>query len=197
MKDTYCGIGDVPKNKKRGSAKECYDMGQVRYYGIKKIDKETIKSSEASKSMKGRNLFDEQMEMKKIQQEGKALVKKYKEAKFIADHEKSTDAQKKKAKRDIDALLKKKDVLQKKFVKQKNIIDKLQKMKTTSMKPAKKTTSKKPAKKTTSKKPASKKPVQKTTSKKPAKKPVKKNTSKKPAKKATSKKPAKKATKKK
>ena len=35
----YCSIGDVPKNKHRGTMKECVEKKQVRYYGIKKVDK--------------------------------------------------------------------------------------------------------------------------------------------------------------
>ena len=38
MSKIYCGIGKVPKGSKRGSMKECVESGQIRYYGIKKID---------------------------------------------------------------------------------------------------------------------------------------------------------------
>ena len=33
----YCGKGPVPKNKRRGTAAECRDLGQIRYYGIEQI----------------------------------------------------------------------------------------------------------------------------------------------------------------
>jgi hypothetical protein len=40
-KAVYCGINDVPKGKKRGSMRDCAKIGQVRYYGLYKIDKKT------------------------------------------------------------------------------------------------------------------------------------------------------------
>jgi len=45
MVDSYCGIGKVPKKKKRGSMKECAEKGQIRYYGIKKIDKKLAENA--------------------------------------------------------------------------------------------------------------------------------------------------------
>lgn len=38
MSDIYCGIEEkIPKGKRRGTAKECWDKKQVRYHGIKGI----------------------------------------------------------------------------------------------------------------------------------------------------------------
>ena len=51
MSEPYCGIGDVPKGSKRGSMKECVEMGQVRYYGIKMIDSKLIDASKKSKNI--------------------------------------------------------------------------------------------------------------------------------------------------
>jgi len=39
----YCGASDLPKNTHRGSMKECAEKKQIRYYGVKKIDDETLK----------------------------------------------------------------------------------------------------------------------------------------------------------
>jgi hypothetical protein len=36
MSDIYCSIGKVPSGKRLGSMKECAELGQIRYYGIKK-----------------------------------------------------------------------------------------------------------------------------------------------------------------
>ena len=49
MSDPYCGIGDMPKGYRRGSMKECAERGQIRYYGIKKIDSTTIANAKAKK----------------------------------------------------------------------------------------------------------------------------------------------------
>ncbi len=43
MSNIYCGITEVPKNKVRGTQSECLEMGQVRYYGLTKIDKSLMK----------------------------------------------------------------------------------------------------------------------------------------------------------
>jgi hypothetical protein len=41
----YCGINEIPKRHRMGSMKECADAGQIRYYGLNKIDKLVVKSS--------------------------------------------------------------------------------------------------------------------------------------------------------
>jgi hypothetical protein len=41
----YCGINEIPKRHRMGSMKECSDAGQIRYYGLHKIDKLVVKSS--------------------------------------------------------------------------------------------------------------------------------------------------------
>lgn len=38
----YCGISKVPKNKRRGTAKECFSSKQVRYYGLEILPDEVI-----------------------------------------------------------------------------------------------------------------------------------------------------------
>lgn len=43
MTDIYCGIEEkIPKGKKRGTSKECWDKKQVRYYGIKGIKSDRL-----------------------------------------------------------------------------------------------------------------------------------------------------------
>jgi len=42
MNKIYCDVGEVPKGKRRGSMKECAELGQVRYYGEKKMDKKMV-----------------------------------------------------------------------------------------------------------------------------------------------------------
>jgi hypothetical protein len=41
-KKPFCGAGKVPKNKKRGTVVECANTGQIRYYGVKKVGKNTM-----------------------------------------------------------------------------------------------------------------------------------------------------------
>lgn len=49
MSDIYCGIGKVPKNKVMGTANECINNGQIRYWGIEKIDKKLLNSPNLKK----------------------------------------------------------------------------------------------------------------------------------------------------
>lgn len=49
MDKIYCGIGDVPKGKRKGTMKECALAGQVRLFGISKIDKRTLQSAQGER----------------------------------------------------------------------------------------------------------------------------------------------------
>ena len=49
----FCGITQpIPKGYKLGSMKDCLDMKQVRYYGLKKIDSKLIESVNEKKDSK-------------------------------------------------------------------------------------------------------------------------------------------------
>lgn len=49
MSEIYCGIYDVPHGKRRGTMNECLACGQVRYYGLKKLNKSLIPSRDEKK----------------------------------------------------------------------------------------------------------------------------------------------------
>ena len=51
MASVYCGIADVPKDQHRGSMRECAEKKQIRYYGIKKVDKRTLDAVENKKNV--------------------------------------------------------------------------------------------------------------------------------------------------
>lgn len=49
----FCGISQpIPKGHKLGSMKECLELKQVRYYGLKKIDSKLADSINAKKESK-------------------------------------------------------------------------------------------------------------------------------------------------
>lgn len=52
MSDIYCSIGKIPTGKKLGSMKECADLGQIRYYGLKKVDPKLLENIRLSKTKK-------------------------------------------------------------------------------------------------------------------------------------------------
>ena len=47
MSKPYCGVKDPPKDRTRGTAEQCAKSGQIRYYGLEKVDKETIAKPKA------------------------------------------------------------------------------------------------------------------------------------------------------
>ena len=141
--DIYCGIGKPPKGKKIGSMKECAEMGQVRYYGIKKVDKKLIdnilnekkrKSSSAGKlDAKKQTLFESFVVLK-------AKIKKL-EALIGATKDKK---EKVKLEKELGVLDKKKEALAQEIT----AIDKAKKGKSRS---SKRTTSNKKVKKSKTK----------------------------------------------
>ena len=51
-KKIFCGITDpIPKDFRLGSMKECLDKGQVRYYGLKKIDNKILETVTKKKEL--------------------------------------------------------------------------------------------------------------------------------------------------
>lgn len=44
MSKIYCGAGKIPKNSRKGSMRECAERGQIRLYGLYKIDPIILKS---------------------------------------------------------------------------------------------------------------------------------------------------------
>lgn len=66
MSKIFCGVGDVPKGKKIGSMKDCTKAGQIRYYGLKKIDKRLVDEylNKKKSSKKKTNLQNQINELK-------------------------------------------------------------------------------------------------------------------------------------
>jgi hypothetical protein len=107
MSKINCGIGELKKGERRGTMKECAEKGQVRYYGLKKIDSRILKASKkVNKGMRSRNqLLKKIMSLKarilaykkKIKEEDninkkdvlknktRNLLKEYKEYKLLYD----------------------------------------------------------------------------------------------------------------
>jgi len=41
----YCGIDKVPKGFKLGSMQECFNLGKINYWGLKKVDNKILTSA--------------------------------------------------------------------------------------------------------------------------------------------------------
>ena len=73
-KKIYCGAGKVPKDAKRGGPDQCMNKGQIRYYGIEKID---IKLLEANEKYK-KKLTSIKTKMKNIENKIKKIKQEMK-----------------------------------------------------------------------------------------------------------------------
>jgi len=86
MDDVYCGIGNIPKKSRRGNMAECAEKGQIRYYGIKKIDSVTLNSIKDKKNNNEDTLlikiFNLDLKAKKLAKEYKAIDDKEKKKKL-------------------------------------------------------------------------------------------------------------------
>lgn len=106
MSNIYCGMGQVPSGKTRGTDKQCLKKNQVRYWGIKQIDdallnknnldadKEFLKLKKLEVGLKG---------MAKRFEREKSAWKKKKEKKKTAALNKEIEKDKKK----LEKLMKK------------------------------------------------------------------------------------------
>lgn len=93
MTDFFCGIGNVPKGKKRGTAQQCYNAKQVRYYGVEAIDSSLFKPKSRD------NLVKEQIKLRKLIDKAKILKNNVKKMDAIIGADKSTAKQKENAKK--------------------------------------------------------------------------------------------------
>lgn len=116
-----CGLKEPRNGEKRGSAEYCFDKKQIRYYGLVPVDPEIL-----IKKPKKRTVLDEQLALKKLQDEAVVIINKAKHFKMIIKEKSFTDKQKEKAKRDLDRLVEKSEDLQKRLAKQKKILKKAQ-----------------------------------------------------------------------
>lgn len=116
---TYCGIKKVPKSQ-RASAEYCISKNQVRYYGLKKIDKDKLEKKKAKS-----NFLKEQMKYRKLLDDAKLLVKDVKNIDLqleLAERE----SKKKTLRKQKEKLLEKRDRLVKSIKAQKEKVDALQ-----------------------------------------------------------------------
>jgi hypothetical protein len=132
--EMYCGIKAVPKGKIRGTPEYCAKNKQVRFYGIKHIDKNLLE--EVSK--KAPNVIKEQLKLKKAEDNGKILIKKYKNLMVVIDDKNIKSSQRKKAKAAIAKLLIKRDIILNNINKQKKIVQAAEKQHKLDQKEAKK-----------------------------------------------------------
>ena len=107
MSKVFCGVGNIPKGHKKGSMKECVEKGQVRLYGLYKIDPKLLepdtKNGKKEKKVKTYTLNELFLKLSKVNGTISRLEKTVsasKDAKEVAD-----------AKKDLVELKKEKAIL--------------------------------------------------------------------------------------
>ena len=74
----YCGVNDIPPRHRMGDMKECADAGQIRYYGLHKVDKLVLKSSLKVSEKEEKNL---RVKLAGLKGTTKRLIEELKKAK--------------------------------------------------------------------------------------------------------------------
>lgn len=134
---SYCGIGKIPKGKKRGTVEQCIKANQIRYYGLEKI-----KLDDINKTKKKKLDYDaEVIKRTNLLTQAKNLLEKIKTAKAIIAIEDIPAKKRKQAKDDLAYYFIKRDTIIKKLKQQDKIVKDL--MEKPSPAKKKKTTKKK------------------------------------------------------
>jgi len=120
-KEPYCGSKSVPKNKVRGTMKECADSNQVRYWGVKKIDKKFL----GDQKEKVVDVENEIIKLKNMEAEGGILLKEIKKTKLIIKLRKEGNKKYKIYQKKLQSLLLKRDKFIIKYNKQREYVKEL------------------------------------------------------------------------
>ena len=119
MSNAFCGIGQIPKGKKRGSMKECAELGQIRYYGLKKIDQRLVDNALSNKKLKGSNTNKLEEKSQELMLELATIGGKIKKLSGQIQAEKNK-SEKEKLNKDLDKYKKRQEKLRQEFQKVKN-----------------------------------------------------------------------------
>ncbi len=119
----YCGIGNVPRGKIRGTPEYCVQVNQVRYYGLEKINENLIKNAKGKTS----SIVKEQLKLKEIEEKAKALINEVKKINIILAQKHAKPSQIKSAEKKLSSLLEKRDKIVKSLKIQIKIVDNLEK----------------------------------------------------------------------
>ena len=119
----YCGAGPVPKGKVRGTPEYCVQTNQVRYYGIIAINPNLLKTAKG----KTTDLVNEQLKLKKIENDAKILINEVKKLKIILDSKEASRTETKRAQKRFDNLMLKRDSLVKRLKKQQKVVEEIEK----------------------------------------------------------------------
>ncbi|ACF16996.1 V12 [Sputnik virophage] len=121
MSNMYCGIGKVPKGKERGTPEHCFQSNQIRYYGIKKIDKSLLEKPKKKRL----SLIKEQTKLNNLLEKGKRMVKEANKLKSIINDPESSKTEIRNAKKKLEKIVAKKNKFVLELKQQRQVVDEL------------------------------------------------------------------------
>ena len=138
-KKIYCGVDKLKSNQRLGSSKECAELKQIRYYGLKKINKNIIDE------FKGISVISSQKEQKLYKMFGKTKAQIQLLKNELSDYKKEHNYKKlyKKEIKNLEDKIKKKKEELNKIIEKMNKLEELYNDDKKSSKKASKKTSKK------------------------------------------------------
>jgi len=95
MPTSYCGIGKLPKGQKKGSMKDCVEKGQIRLYGLFKIDPKLLEVDTKEKKENKVKTYTKKELINKISSINGELTSKKRTVEFSKDKKEVSDAKKK------------------------------------------------------------------------------------------------------
>lgn len=137
MSDIYCGIGKVPKGKKRGTGKQCLKAKQVRFYGVEALKPELLepkpkgkKAIDTLSEVELNNLHTaEALKLRGLQDKAKLLIRTFNNVKLQRDLaiEHNKPRTENKFNKEIAVLMERRDKLVKKLEAQKKVVSNIEK----------------------------------------------------------------------
>jgi len=121
-KPMFCGVGDPPKGRERGTPEFCVQTNQVRYYGLVPIDKRLLITAKGKTS----SLIKEQLKLRRLEDDAKLLVNNVKNVKLILSNDNAKPSKIKAAENKLKQLFLKRDKLVAQLSKQKTVVKNLE-----------------------------------------------------------------------
>ena len=118
----YCGIGNPTKKNKRATAEFCLDKKQVRYYGVVPVSASLLLKN----SDKKLDLVTEQLKYRTMIDKRTIMLKKYLNAKVIAENDDEKPSKRATAKKEIAELRKRNVAVRARMAKQYDLIIKME-----------------------------------------------------------------------
>jgi len=119
----YCGINKPTKKNKRATAEFCLDKNQVRYYGVVPVPTSLL----LKKAEKKLDLVTEQLKYRTMIDKRTIMLKKYLNAKVIAENDNEKPSKRATAKKEMVELRKRNVTVRARMAKQYDLIIKMEK----------------------------------------------------------------------